>query len=185
MKKKYLSVALVLTLAASISLSSCIGSFALTKKVMSWNRQVGDKFVNELVFVALWILPVYELTALADITVFNSIEFWSGENPMLAKAKVIDGKDAKYLVENDANGYTITNLSDNSKTRLNFDKETKGWSIEANGKEHLLFTYVDSTHVNIIAPNGTYKTVELSAEGLWAYEQEALDYFKTNDNAGA
>ena len=53
MKRKYLSVALILTVAASISLSSCIGSFQLTNKVLAWNQQVGDKFVNELVFYTI------------------------------------------------------------------------------------------------------------------------------------
>ena len=98
MKKSYLTVAVVLSLAASLTLSSCFGSFALTNKVISWNKQVGDKFVNELVFVAMWILPVYELSMLADMFVLNSIEFWSGKNPVVAETKVIDGKDAKYLV---------------------------------------------------------------------------------------
>ena len=84
MKRKYLSVALILTVAASISLSSCIGSFQLTNKVLAWNQQVGDKFVNELVFFAFWILPVYEITGIADLLVINSIEFWSGKPALSA-----------------------------------------------------------------------------------------------------
>ena len=82
MKKFYLTVGVVLALCASMGLSSCIGSFALTNKVISWNNQVGSKFVNELVFFAFWILPVYEVTALADVLIINSIEFWSGNNPL-------------------------------------------------------------------------------------------------------
>ena len=94
MKKSYLTIALALTLACSLSLSSCIGSFALTNKVLDWNRSVGSKFVNELVFVAFWILPVYEITGIADILVINTIEFWSGDNPVAKnETKVIDGKD--------------------------------------------------------------------------------------------
>ena len=38
-----------------------------------------SKFVNELVFFAFWILPVYEVSGLADLLVLNSIEFWSGK----------------------------------------------------------------------------------------------------------
>ena len=101
MKRVKISAAILLTVAAMLPMQSCIGSFALTNKVLDWNRQVGDKFVNELVFVAFWILPVYELTGLADILVINSIEFWKGENPVQASTKVIDGKDAKYLVKSD------------------------------------------------------------------------------------
>ena len=42
--------------------------------MLEWNDQIGGKFVNELVFIAFWILPVYELSAMADILVINSIE---------------------------------------------------------------------------------------------------------------
>ena len=91
MKKRYLSVALIAILASSMMFTSCIGSFKLTNKVLTWNKQVGSKFVNELVFVAFWILPVYELSGLADLLVLNSIEFWSGENPVQASTKTIDG----------------------------------------------------------------------------------------------
>ena len=71
MKKFYLTSAIAITLACSLTFSSCIGSFALTNKVLDWNRQVGSKFVNELVFAAFWILPVYELSALDDVLVIN------------------------------------------------------------------------------------------------------------------
>ncbi len=81
MKKKYLTLA-VATLLAGSMLTSCIGSFSLTNKLLSWNHQVSNKFVNELVFFAFWIIPVYEVTALADVLVLNSIEFWSGSNPI-------------------------------------------------------------------------------------------------------
>jgi len=80
MKKKFLTVAVAATLSLSLVSTSCIGSFSLTNKLLSWNQQVGNKFVNELVFFAFWVLPVYEISALADILVLNSIEFWSGSN---------------------------------------------------------------------------------------------------------
>ena len=164
MRKSYLTIAVVLALGASMTLQSCLGSFALSNKVLNWNRQVGDKFVNELVFVAFWILPVYEMSLLADILVINSIEFWSGENPVVAQTKVVDGKDAKYLVQSDETGYTITNLSDKSQFRFNFDASDRSWSIEKDGQEHKFMTFVDDTHVKMLSPDGDFRTVE-------AYEQ--------------
>ena len=98
MKKRYLSVAVVTALAGSMLFSSCIGNFALTKKLLGWNNQIGNKFINELVFFAFWIIPVYEVTALADVLVLNSIEFWSGSNPIAQGKSYIDGKDGRYLV---------------------------------------------------------------------------------------
>ena len=57
--RKILLPVCVVALASSMLFTSCIGSFKLTNKVLSWNHQIGNKFVNELVFVGLWILPVY------------------------------------------------------------------------------------------------------------------------------
>jgi len=143
MKKTYLSVAVVCLLGASLLGSSCIGSFQLTNKLLSWNRQIGNKFVNELVFFAFWVLPVYEVSALADVLVLNSIEFWSGSNPVASGTKVIEGNDGRYLVDCDGKGYTITSESDGSVVRLDFDADEQTWSVNAGGETHKFLTFVD------------------------------------------
>lgn len=172
MRKKHLVVAVVLALSASMMMQSCIGSFALFNKVKNWNEHVGDKFVNELVFVAMWILPVYELCFTADLLILNSIEFWSGENPALsAETKVVDGKDAQYLVARNEAGYTITNMTTKQVTRFNFNAKENSWSLENNGEEVKLFTFVDDTHVDVITRDGSYTRVELSQPGVLAYQQ--------------
>lgn len=173
MKKKYFTVALVLTVASSIMFTSCIGSFKLTNKVLAWNQQIGSKFVNELVFFAFWILPVYEISAIADILILNSVEFWSGSNPITAETKIIDGKDAQYKVERDMAGYTITNLSDKSVVKFNFNEVDKSWSVSANGKKQKFMQFVDDSHVKMITPDGSFKEVELSQQGVYAYQQIA------------
>ena len=172
MRKKHLIVATVVALSASMMMQSCIGSFALFNKVKTWNEHVGDKFVNEIVFVAMWILPVYELCFAADLFILNSIEFWSGENPALsAETKVIDGKDAQYLVARNETGYTITNMTTKQVTRFNFDAQDNSWSLENNGEEVKLFTFVDETHIDVINRDGGYTRVELSQPGVLAYEE--------------
>ena len=160
MKKRYLSVALVVALAGSMVMTSCIGSFSLTNKLLSWNRQVGNKFVNELVFFAFWIIPVYEVSALADVLVINSIEFWSGTNPVAKGKKVVDGHDGRYLVECDGTGYTI-----------DFDAQT--WSVDAGQGAMPFMTFVDDNHVSMPAADGTMQTIELSQAGVMAYSQAA------------
>lgn len=171
MRKKHLIIATVVALSASMMMQSCIGSFALFNKVKAWNDHVGDKFVNEIVFVAMWILPVYELCFAADLFILNSIEFWSGENPALAEAKVIDGKDAQYLVARDATGYAITNMTTKQVTRFNFSAQDNSWSLENNGQEVKLFTFVDDTHIDVLTRDGSYTRVELSQAGVLAYEE--------------
>ncbi len=170
MKKKYLGMAIALTLAGSMMFSSCIGSFRLSNKLMSWNQTIGSKFVNELVFFAFWILPVYEVSGLADLLVLNSIEFWSGENPVAENGEqIIEGNDSKYLVKTDEAGYTITSLTDGSEVRLDYDKDDNSWNATVDDQTVTIFTFVDDTHVNIITPDGSYRLVELSHDGVLTY----------------
>lgn len=173
MKKKTLSVALVMALVGSMTLSSCIGSFSLTKKVHEWNQNLGNKFVNELVFIAFCIVPVYEVVAFIDAIVINSIEFWSGSNPVAQGKKVIDGENGRYLVECDGKGYTIKSETDGSIVRLDFTEEDKSWSVTANGETHTFMSFVDEDHVKMITPEGDYQIVELSQAGLYAYKSIA------------
>ena len=99
MKKNKLNMVVTIALCVSLGLSSCIGSFKLTNKVLGWNEGVGNKFVNELVFIAFHIIPVYELTIVADVLVLNSIEFWSGENLVSQSTKEVKGENGDtYLV---------------------------------------------------------------------------------------
>lgn len=171
MKKTFMRVALICLLCGSMTLTSCIGSFNLTKKLVNWNKQIGDKFVNELVFFAFWILPIYEVSALADILVLNSIEFWSGDNPVAKGSRVIEGNDGKYLVDCDGKGYTIKSLNDDSVVRLDFNADDRSWSCTVPGGEPtLIFAFVDDTHISLPAPDGSRTVVELSNTGLYAYQ---------------
>lgn len=171
MKRKYFTVAVVLLSAGALFNSSCIGSFALSNKLLSWNKQVGNKFVNELVFFSFWILPVYEVSMLADVLVLNSIEFWSGNNPVAEGRSIIEGEDGRYIVDCDASGYTITSENDGSQVRLDFDTEEQSWSMTTGDETYPLFTFVDDSHVAMPAPDGTTTIVELSRQGVLAYEE--------------
>lgn len=79
----------VLTVMAALLLTqtACYGHFRLTTKLWQFNRGVStNKFVQELVFLGLIIIPAYELAALGDMLIFNTIEFWGGQNPVSADA---------------------------------------------------------------------------------------------------
>ena len=177
MKKNKLNMALAITLAATLCFSSCIGSFKLTNKVLSWNGSVGNKFVNELVFIAFHIIPVYEITVVADLIILNSIEFWSGENIVAqSSTKEVKGENGDiYLVKTDKDGYTITNTTDNSTIGFVFDSNDNSWSVSANGETTKFMTFVDDNHVKMIGAEGNNMIVELSQAGVMAY-QEAAQY---------
>lgn len=173
MKKTHFTVALVLALAGCFTFNSCIGQFALTNKVLDWNNSVGNKFVNELVFFAFWILPVYEVTAIADLLVINTIEFWSGSNPVACGTKAIDTENGRYLVKCDGKGYDVVNETTGENVRLDFIEDEKTWAVNVDGELYPFMTFVDDNHVKMITPNGDFKNVELSAEGLMAYTAAA------------
>lgn len=67
-------------LIASILLTGCTGPFALTKELHNWQTGFDDKWVNEVAFLGC--IPVYGLSTLADSLILNSVEFWTGDNPM-------------------------------------------------------------------------------------------------------
>ena len=90
MKKLKIKVVCAL-LGGSLLFSSCIGSFALWNNLKDWNQGIGNKFVNELVFLAFNIIPVYGVAYFADVVVLNSIEFWSGSNPWFTIRKTVHG----------------------------------------------------------------------------------------------
>lgn len=160
-------------LSGSVLFSSCIGSFGLWNSLKDWNQGVSNKFVNELIFLAFHIVPVYEIAYLADVLVLNSIEFWSGSNPIAQGKSIIDGKDGKYLVDCDGRGYTITSLNDKSVVRLDFDEADRSWSVVTDDQTVKFMSFIDDTHVNMIMPDGSYQAYELSDAGLMAYREAA------------
>ena len=172
MKRNKFTMAIVVLLCSSLMFSSCIGSFGLTSKLHNWNKGVGgNKFVSELVFLAFCILPAYELSVFADVIIFNSIEFWSGSNPIAENTQHLKGENGHdFLVKTHQNGYTITDETTNNTIELAFDDNDKSWSVETNGQSTKFMTFIDDNHVNMYNANGESITIELSKAGVMAYQ---------------
>ena len=169
MKIKKFMIALAILAVSSLSFQSCIGSFSLTNKVLSWNKNVGNKFVNELVFFAFWLLPVYEVTSVADLLVINSIEFWSGNSPMQANHRVIETEQGNYEILAHASGYDVTS-PDGSSMNFRFDSETQTWSFSKNGNDAIDFMrFTDPGHVQMLDADGEFVDVELTEQGVKEY----------------
>ena len=173
MKKSFFTLAIVLTLSGSVMFTSCIGSFNLSNKVLSWNKSVGNKFVNEVVFLAFWIVPVYPITMFADAVVLNSIEFWTGNNPVTAGViKEIKGKNGNYTVEITEDGYNISN-DKGEELSLIYDKDTNIWSVVMGDYSTKLLKIEEEIAI-VFMPNGEEKSIELNEKGLWAFRQEMM-----------
>ncbi len=64
-------------------MTSCVGPNNAFNTINTWNGRVTEsKWLNELIYVGMWIVPVYEIALAADSLIFNSIEFWGAENPI-------------------------------------------------------------------------------------------------------
>ena len=111
---KFLMVFLAVTILVA---PGCYGPFKLTKGLHEWNNEVGngEKWVSELVFLGLIILPVYGLATLGDAIIFNSIEFWTGDNPLDGSASTViaDGDTMLYLDRDGAE--TSVRVCDNDR----------------------------------------------------------------------
>lgn len=128
-------IATVFMAAAILSTTSgCYGEFALTKNIYNWNGSAtGNKFVNQLIFYGLVIIPVYGVVMIADVVIFNLIEFWGGSNPISMnegdfEKQVIPYGDDEYIVEATKNQFKIYKDGEPA-TYLRFDESTSTWSM--------------------------------------------------------
>lgn len=172
MKKLKISVACLIL--SSIICSSCIGSFGLWSSLKDWNNNIGNKFVNEIVFLAFHIVPVYEVAYLADVIVLNSIEFWSGSNPLadVGSVKTIKGESGEYFVQTNEDGYTITKKGEENKPlNLIYNKEKNTWNASAEGQTFELITMNEDGTITFKQQDGTPMTVSPDLQGMISVRQ--------------
>ena len=83
MKTRSARNVIAVTLLCLVGTTACFGTFTTTRRVYTWNQTVDeDKWVKWAVFTAAMILPVYPSAVIFDLMFVNSVEFWSGRNPM-------------------------------------------------------------------------------------------------------
>lgn len=144
MKKIYLKVMTVL-LVGSMMCSSCmVGSFGLFNKYREWQTNMtSNKFVNAVVAYVLGAI-CYPITLLVDSLVLNTIEFWSGSNPVeanIGKTQQVMGKDGRsYAVTTLKDGYEVK-AATGETTYFRHNAENDSWSMEQNGVSQELFRY--------------------------------------------
>ena len=177
MKKISLKVAACL-LAGSFLFSSCfVGKYALWNKYINWqNHMTSNKFVNAIVGFIL--VPIVGgLCQFVDILVLNTIEFWSGDNPLasnVGKTQQVMGKDGRYYaVKTLKNGYEVK-APNGEVTNLIHNAENDSWSMEQNGvvKEIFRFNADGTIRANV---NGMSKDFTLNEAGVYEARMLAND----------
>ena len=69
--------------ALSLGATSCLGPNHMFNGLTNWNANVTEQdWVAEVIYLGLNIIPVYWFALAADGLVVNTIDYWSGNNPV-------------------------------------------------------------------------------------------------------
>ena len=142
MMKKIISGILALMI-----LGGCMGHSALTSKVIRWNLETAEsRWGREGLFILCF--PVYIVCAIFDLLIFNSIEFWSGENSINGKSPLVDlpKSEVQKMGINGIDRARVERLSD-TKANLYID-----------------FTNGDSATFDVIRDDSNYSVSYLGVE---------------------
>ena len=102
------SIAKIVALSVvAVALSGCVGSNAVTGYLMKFNlKAVDNRYARGGLNILL--APVYGLTVAADYLVINSLEFWTGKNPITGTPHIFDSKVDTYIDINDQLDKSLT-----------------------------------------------------------------------------
>ncbi|MEY2830049.1 MAG: hypothetical protein RIQ33_1907 [Bacteroidota bacterium] len=169
-----------------ITQTGCFGSFSLTKKVYEFNKSVSpSKVVQNIVFWAFCVIPVYEICSSVDAIILNLIEFWTGSNPLSMaegqrEEQVVMGKDGnQYKMIATKNQLEIVALSGDKigvSNIMKYSVEEKTWSYSnATSSKKLMQMVTDENNetvaVNYFNENGeiakSVSTHEIEMQHNW------------------
>jgi len=154
-----------------------------------WNQEVSEsRFVNNLIFWGLNIIPVYGLFFVGDAIIFNVIEFWSGSNPIAMN----DGDSETQIVERDGNTFEmiatknrmeITVLDGPKKGKkvdLVYRPHEKSWNaVKPNGEIIKLSSFKEGFYI-VYMPNGEevkINPLQSKEEGLAVIKEQTDCYY--------
>lgn len=175
MKNKVSRFFVILLLSGGLMFQAagCYGSFNLTKKLYTWNGTMGSKFANTAVMWVMFILPAYEVCSIADLLVLNTIEFWTGKNPIAMNESEnetqyvsIDG--AVYKITASKNRFDIVMMTGQTEMKtasLYFNEEDKGWYVSEGNELGLKVAEYDKSipdQLKLINPDNSSFMVNLN-----------------------
>ena len=180
MKKFSLRAAVVL-LAGSFLCSSCIGSFSLFNKYEKWQcNMTSNKYVNGI--VGLILQPIVGgICLFVDELVLNTIEFWTGSNPLaINQVQNVKGQDGRYYaVKTLKNGYEVK-APNGEVTLFIHDSKTESWSISQNGITREIVRFNADGTIQATLQSGEKMTVSNDEAGMMQVREAVY-----NDNCYA
>jgi len=126
--------AAVLAAFTCVSVGGCYGKYALFNNAAKFGGNLGGKYVGAVVNLVFWIVPVYEICLVGDLLIFNTIEFWTGSNPVAMNSDTYQESDAAgnkvYAVRN-TDGSLSVSMTDANGNKADFTLEHDGNVIRA------------------------------------------------------
>jgi len=168
MKRNFIIASL---LSLTLLSSSCLGSFSAFNGLKDWNQDVTDsKFVNNLIFWGLNIIPVYGLFMFGDLIIFNVLEFWTGSNPVAmaegdteTQIAVVDGNKVKMTAKK--NNFTIEVLEGEKAgeiLEMVYTPENNTWNAKKDDKLIKLASFKDGFYM-VYTPDGEHIKLDANA----------------------
>ena len=161
MRTKTRLLMIVTALALASFTTGCFGKFALTRKLYGWNDSFDNKFVKTVVFWAFTIIPVYEVLGFADFIVLNTIEFWTGSNPV-AQMHMQQMPDGSVQMER---GGIVMRLVPTGENRFDIFRDgTLAGTATMTGDRGLVFTMAGNGQVVRLTPEDVQRTEAVTAK---------------------
>jgi hypothetical protein len=131
--------------------TSCFGEYALTRKLYTFNAEISDKgtlmgrFINHIVFWGLCVIQVYTVVIFID-EILNTIEFWTGSNPMAMEEgemeqQMVKRNGEEYLITATKNQFLVQQLQNGAvleEAVLQYCPDDMSWSAIKDGESHFL-----------------------------------------------
>ncbi len=154
-------------LAGSFLCSSCIGSFRLFNGYEKWQcNMTSNKYVNGI--VGLILQPIVGGICLTvDAVVLNTIEFWTGNNPLAAnQVKTVMGQDGRYYaIKTLKNGYEVKSPT-GEKTLFIHNDKNDSWSMTQNGVTKEIIRFNADGTIQATLQNGEKLNVSNDEAGV-------------------
>jgi len=127
--------------------SGCYGTYTLTKKIYKWNGNATDnKWANSIIMWGLVIIPVYEICIFVDFIVLNTVEFWTGSNPLAmaegeSETQIVLSGDKTFEITATQNQFHIEQIEGDGAGQavdLKYKTDEAAWYVSNDEEEHII-----------------------------------------------
>ncbi len=161
----------VMAIFLMFSLFGCYGNMTLTKKIWKWNGSLGNEPIQTIVMWAMAIAPVYEIAVFADVVFLNTVEYWTGTNPLAMSEGTTDVRIVKHdnktfeitTVKNTITIKEISGPNAGKSLEIKYDDVTSTWNMSDGTQEIKLAQMTDNT-LNLIYPNGKTLAINMGSK---------------------